>query len=305
MPINEQYIRPFISYLKLERGLSKNSYDGYERDVRQLLNYLATSSRNLDINLIELNHLRDFLTDLNVAGLAVRSQARTVSGIKAFFKFLFLEKLIDHNPASLLEGPKIGRHLPEVLTAKEIEIIINGIDLSLPAGFRNKTIIEVLYGCGLRVSECTGLLRSQIHFREGYLQILGKGHKERLVPLAGEAHNSLSILINEYLPHSTPKSGFEDFVFLNKFGRSLTRVMIFQIVRKLSKEAGIIKTISPHTFRHSFATHLVEGGADLRAVQEMLGHESILTTEIYTHLNSEYLIDTIHQFHPRSLSDNV
>jgi len=289
-----------MSYLRLERGLSDNSNESYERDVRRLIDYLESSTPGLDIKLIELRHLREFINDLNKAGLAVRSQARTISGIKAFFQFLFIEEIVDRNPASLLEGPKIGRHLPEVLTSDEIEAIIKNIDLSLPAGFRNKTIIEVLYGCGLRVSECTGLLISQIHFRDGYLQIIGKGHKERLVPLGGEAHKSLKVLINEYLPHATPKPGFEDFVFLNKFGKTLSRVMIFQIVRMLSDNAGIKKIISPHTFRHSFATHLVEGGADLRAVQEMLGHESILTTEIYTHLNREYLTDTIHRFHPRS-----
>jgi len=289
-----------MSYLRLERGLSDNSNESYERDVRRLIDYLESSTPGLDIKLIELRHLRKFINDLNKAGLAVRSQARTISGIKAFFQFLYIEEIVDHNPASLLEGPKIGRHLPEILTSDEIEAIIKNIDLSLPAGFRNKTIIEVLYGCGLRVSECTGLLISQIHFRDGYLQIMGKGQKERLVPLGGEAHKSLNVLINEYLPHVTPKPGFEDFVFLNKFGKTLSRIMIFQIVRMLSDNAGIIKTISPHTFRHSFATHLVEGGADLRAVQEMLGHESILTTEIYTHLNREYLTDTIHRFHPRS-----
>ncbi|MEA1876231.1 MAG: tyrosine recombinase [Bacteroidota bacterium] len=300
MSDNTQYIKPFMSYLRLEKGLSDNSNESYERDVRRLLTYLESATPGFDIRLIELSHLRDFLGDLNKAGLAVRSQARTVSGIKAFFKYLLLENTISHNPASLLEGPKIGRHLPEVLSAIEIETIINRIDLSIPAGFRNKVIIEVLYGCGLRVSECTGLLRSQIHFKDGYIQMIGKGHKERLIPLGGMAHKSLKILIQEYLPHSHPKPGFEDLVFLNKFGKSLTRGMIFQIVRKLSDEAGIKKTISPHTFRHSFATHLVEGGADLRAVQEMLGHESILTTEIYTHLNREYLTDTIHRFHPRS-----
>ncbi len=300
MSFNDQHIKAFISYLRLERGLSDNSIDSYERDVKRLLEYLESGIHKLDINKVNINHLRKFLAELNKAGLAVRSQARTVSGIKAFFQYSSIEGITDHNPASLLEGPKIGRHLPEVLSPEEIDKIINGIDLSLPAGYRNKTIIEVLYGCGLRVSECTGLLRSQIYFKSGYIRIVGKGHKERLVPLGGEAQKSLKTLVNEYLPHFSPKPGFEDFVFLNKFGKSLTRVMIFQIVKKLSNEAGIKKTISPHTFRHSFATHLVEGGADLRAVQEMLGHESILTTEIYTHLNREFLTDTVHRFHPRS-----
>lgn len=300
MSDNTPYIQPFLNYLRLERGLATNSNESYDRDVRRLFNYLESYYPGLDINQIELSHLREFITELNKAKLAVRSQARTVSGIKSFFKFLIIEKIIDHNPASLLEGPKIGRHLPEVLKIEEIESIISGIDLSQATGFRNKTIIEVLYGCGLRVSECIGILRSQIHFKDGYIQVIGKGHKERLVPLGGKAHSSLRILIKDYLPHSDPKPGFEDHIFLNKFGKSLSRVMIFQIVKQLSAEVGIKKTISPHTFRHSFATHLVEGGADLRAVQEMLGHESILTTEIYTHLNREYLTDTIHRFHPRS-----
>lgn len=300
MTDNFQYIKPFINYLRLERGLSNNSNDSYERDVNRFLKFIDNNHAGLDIKDIKLTHLRDFLIALNDAELSVRSQARTVSGIKSFFQFLELEKIVENNPSSLLEGPKIGRHLPEILNPNEISTIINKIDLSLPAGFRNKTIIEVLYGCGLRVSECTGLLRSQIFFKDGYLRIVGKGQKERLVPLGGYAHKSLERLITEYLPHIEAKPGFEDYVFLNKFGRSLTRHMIFQIVRKLAEEAGISKVISPHTFRHSFATHLVEGGADLRAVQEMLGHESILTTEIYTHLNKEYLSDTIHRFHPRS-----
>ncbi len=295
-----QYIKPFKSYLRLERGLSQNSYENYDRDVKRLLEYLDIESPELKITEIEISHLRGFLKALNQMGLAVRSQARMVSGIKTFFQYLSIEGEIKHNPASLLEGPKIGRHLPEILTADEIAKIIKKIDLSHPTGYRNMTIIEVLYGCGLRVSEAIGLLRSQIYFKEGYIRITGKGQKERLVPLGGKAHKSLQILIKDYLPHTAVNIDFEDFVFLNRFGKSLSRVMIFQIVKKLALEAGISKTISPHTFRHSFATHLVEGGADLRAVQDMLGHESILTTEIYTHLNKEYLRDTITRFHPRS-----
>ncbi|MCK5822066.1 MAG: tyrosine-type recombinase/integrase, partial [Bacteroidales bacterium] len=251
MSDNTPYIQPFLNYLRLERGLATNSNESYDRDVRRLFNYLESYYPGLDINQIELSHLREFITELNKAKLAVRSQARTVSGIKSFFKFLIIEKIIDHNPASLLEGPKIGRHLPEVLKIEEIESIISGIDLSQATGFRNKTIIEVLYGCGLRVSECIGILRSQIHFKDGYIQVIGKGHKERLVPLGGKAHSSLRILIKDYLPHSDPKPGFEDHIFLNKFGKSLSRVMIFQIVKQLSAEVGIKKTISPHTFRHS------------------------------------------------------
>lgn len=300
MSSNRQYIKPFLNFLRLEKGLAKNSREGYERDVDRLITYLDQEYEGITVKQIRLDHLRQFLNDLNQAGLAVRSQARTVSGIRTFFQFLSIEKIIETNPASLLEGPKIGRHLPEVLSPGEISAIIDKMDLSQTGAFRNKTIIEVLYGCGLRVSECAGLLRSQIHFEEGYIRIIGKGNKERLVPLDGLALKTLAIYLKDYRVHDSPLPGFEDFVFLNRFGRPLSRVMIFQIVKKLAQDAGIKKTISPHTFRHSFATHLVEGGADLRAVQEMLGHESILTTEIYTHLNREYLSDTIHRFHPRS-----
>lgn len=213
-----------------------------------------------------------------------------------------LEGIIDKNPAGLLESPKTSRKLPDILTAKEIDLIISTIDLSLEHGYRNRTIIEILYGCGLRVSELNGLLISNINFKYQYIRIIGKGNKERLVPLGSKAISSLENYLSLYRSKTMVQNGFEDHVFINRFGKSLSRVMIFQIVKSCVSEAGIKKTVSPHTFRHSFASHLVEGGADLRAVQELLGHESILTTEIYTHLNREYLVDTISRFHPRSTS---
>ena len=228
------------------------------------------------------------------------SQARIISGLRSFFKYLKLEGLIESNPASLLEAPKTGRKLPDILTIGEIEDIISGIDLSTEQGYRNKTIIELLYGCGLRVSELTGLLISNINLQHQFLRIVGKGNKERLVPMGTHAIKSVESYLDHYRKQSSVKQGFEDHLFLNRFGRSISRVMVFQIIKTCVENAGIRKNISPHTFRHSFASHLVEGGADLRVVQELLGHESILTTEIYTHLNREYLEDTIRRFHPRS-----
>ena len=300
MSINDLIIKSFTSYLKLERAFSDNSIDGYMRDVKSFASFLESDYPELEITEIELDHLREFIGIINNLGLSVRSQARTVSGIKTFFSFLILENLIQDNPSALLEAPKIGRHLPEVLSADDIDKIIRAIDLSKDHGYRNKTIIELLYGCGLRVSECINLLISQTYMSEEYIRVVGKGNKERLVPIGGSALTTLKRYLNDYHPHLHPKREFEDYIFLNKYGRSLSRVAIFQLVKSLARDAGIEKTISPHTFRHSFATHLVEGGADLRAVQEMLGHESILTTEIYTHLNREFLVDTIHQYHPRS-----
>ena len=300
MSINELLVKSFASYLKLERGLSDNSIDGYLRDVKAFSSFIGTDYPEIEINDIKLEHLRKFINLINEVGLSVRSQARTVSGIKTFYSFLVLENYVDENPSSLLESPKVGRHLPEVLTACEIDEIISVIDLSKDNGYRNKTIIEILYGCGLRVTECISLLISQTFLDDEYIRIVGKGNKERLVPIGGTALKALKTYLNDYHVHLSPKKGFEDFIFLNKFGKPLSRIAIFQLVKSLAQDAKINKIISPHTFRHSFATHLVEGGADLRAVQEMLGHESILTTEIYTHLNREFLVDTIHQYHPRS-----
>lgn len=300
MSINKLLIKQFANYLKLERALSENSIDGYLRDITSFASFLKSDYPEIEVANIKLEHLREFISLINQLGLSVRSQARTVSGLRTFYSFLVLENYVTENPSSLLEAPKIGRHLPEILSVSEIDKIIRSIDLSKESGYRDKTIIEVLYGCGLRVSECINLKISQTYLTDEYIRIVGKGNKERLVPIGGSALKALKTYLNDYHPHLNSQLGYEDHIFLNKFGKGLSRVAIFQLVKSLAMNAEIDKTISPHTFRHSFATHLVEGGADLRAVQEMLGHESILTTEIYTHLNKEFLVDTIHQFHPRS-----
>ncbi len=253
----------------------------------------------LPVGSVSSDHLRGFLAWLGEIGLSARSQARILSGIKCFFRFLAMENLLGENPAALLETPRLGRHLPEVLSNPEIVKILDTIDLSRPWGHRNKAIIEILYGCGLRVTELITLKMSQVHVEDGYLRVLGKGSKERLVPLGTPAIKALELYIAGTRVHQTIKSDFSDIVFINNRGTGLTRVMIFHMVKEMAKAAGIRREISPHTFRHSFATHLVENGADLRAVQEMLGHESILTTEIYTHLNREFLRKTVRQYHPR------
>ena len=298
--ISNQLINSYVHYLKLERALAGNSIEGYAHDIFRLQEFLEFHYSDIGIKDIRREHLSHFLQILNELGLSVRTQARMLSGVKGFFQFLELEGEIHQNPTHLLESPKIGRHLPEVLNAEEIDLMIRQIDLSREGGYRDKTILELLYGCGLRVSECTGLLKSNLHLKEEYLRIKGKGSKERLVPIGGLALKALSTFLQDYHPHFHPQKGYEDYIFLNRFGKPLSRISVFNLVRKTAELAGIKKTISPHTLRHSFATHLVEGGADLRAVQEMLGHESILTTEIYTHLNSDYLLDTVNRFHPRS-----
>ena len=291
-------IKGFKSYLKIERSLSENSILAYIRDVEKFANY------SISINLNELkitrNHISGFLVILNDDGISPRSQARIISGIKAFYKYLIMEDYIKLDPTELIESPKIGFRLPDILSLIEIDQLISAIDLSEKHGERNRAIIETLYSCGLRVSELINLQLSNINFNEGYLKVTGKGNKERLSPISGKALKYLSIYINEIRNHQNIKTGHFDFVFLNNRGSKLSRVMIFIIIKKLAERIGLKKKISPHTFRHSFATHLIEGGADLRAVQEMLGHESITTTEIYTHLDTDYLRSNIIQFHPRS-----
>lgn len=292
-------LRDYEGFLKLEKGLSANSIEAYLRDINKLLQYLELLEIEADPK--DLNHkqLHDFLVWISELGLSARSQARMLSGLKAFFHYLLIEDLIEKNPTALLEGPKLGRKLPEVLSVTEIDLLLSKIDLSKPEGQRNKAMLETLYSCGLRVSELIGLKISNIYRAEGFIRIIGKGDKERLVPVSLRALKEIDF----YLPdrnalHIQPDS--EDILFLNRRGKMLTRVMVFTIIKDLAKAAGIQKNISPHTFRHSFATHLVEGGADLRAVQEMLGHESITTTEIYTHLDREYLREAIISYHPRS-----
>ena len=296
----ESYINGFKSYLKLERSLSDNSVEAYTHDINKLTQFLEYKKYSLSPAKIELKHLQEFLKWANQLGMNARTQARVISGIKAFYKYLLLEDLINNDPTTLLETPKIGRKLPETLSPDEINELITAIDLSKPEGERNKAMLETLYGSGLRVSELTHLKLSDLYFNEGYLRITGKGDKERLVPIGKVAIKQIEIYKEQVRCHLQIKKEFEDIVFLNRRGSKLTRVMIFTIVKELAEKIGLQKNISPHTFRHSFATHLIEGGADLRAVQEMLGHESITTTEIYTHLDRDYLRNEIIQYHPRS-----
>ena len=294
----ESSIKGFKSYLQIERSLSDNSVQAYIHDIKKFANYAIPLKLN-ELK-IQRENISDFLAELKDDGIAARSQARIISGIKAFYKYLIIEDYIKHDPTELIESPKVGFKLPDTLSLIEIDKLISAVDLSNKQGERNRAILETLYSCGLRVSELTNLKISNIYFNEGYLKVIGKGDKERLAPIGGRALKYLTTYINEVRNHQTIKKGQEDFVFLNNRGAGLTRVMIFLIIQKLAAEIGLKKKISPHTFRHSFATHLIEGGADLRAVQEMLGHESITTTEIYTHLDKDYLRSNIIQFHPRS-----
>lgn len=296
----QPYINDFRIFLQLEKSLSANSIEAYTHDIDKLVTFMDLRYDSLSPTRVELHHLTAFLAWVNELGLSARSQARIISGIKSFYKFLLLEDTIETDPTTLLETPRVGRKLPEVLNHEEVELILAQIDLSKPAGRRNKAMLEVLYGCGLRVSELTELRLSHIYFDQGFIRVTGKGHKERLVPVGRIALRE----IRNYLPdrNSLPviDRDHEDILFLNRRGRKLSRVMVFTMIKDLVSAAGIKKNISPHTFRHSFATELIDRGADLRAVQEMLGHESILTTEIYTHLDREFLRDAIIRFHPRS-----
>jgi integrase/recombinase XerD len=294
------YREAFRTHLRLEKSLAGNSIEGYLADVTKLFQFMDIAHPDLAAQSITLDHLREFLEWLNGLGISARSQARILSGIKNYFRFLNLENLISENPASLLETPRLARYLPDILSVAEIEKILSCIDLSKKWGHRNLALIEVLYGCGLRVSELINLKLSQISFEDGYVRVTGKGSKERLVPLGGPASKALHLYLKGCRVHLVIQSLYQDYVFINNRGTGLTRVMIFHLVRKLAEQSGLRKKISPHTFRHSFATHLIENGADLRAVQEMLGHESILTTEIYTHLNSDFLTETVNRFHPRA-----
>lgn len=294
------YRRGFQTYLKLEKSLSSNSIEAYLRDFDKFVQYLEQSKQDLPLARIADKQINGFMAYLFELGISARSQARILSGLKAFYKYLLLEDLVEVDPTSLIEGPKLGVKLPEVLSIQEIDLIIATIDLSSKEGERNRALLETLYSCGLRVSELIGLKISDLLFDDGFVRIKGKGNKERLVPIGTSAMKYISYYFNARRNHQLVKKEAEDIVFLNNRGGALSRVMIFTMIKKLSKEAGITKNISPHTFRHSFATHLVDGGADLRAVQEMLGHESITTTEIYTHLDRQYLKDAIVAFHPRA-----
>jgi integrase/recombinase XerD len=292
------YIKGYKAWLQVEKSLADNSVEAYLRDINHLTNYLEKHFNKIAIDDINLKHVEGFIGIVHELGFSATSQARITSGIKSFFKYCVLEDIIKHNPVELLEAPKTARKLPDTLSFEEIELLISKIDLSQPQGQRNKAIIETLYSCGLRVSELVQLKLSELQADMGYLKVIGKGNKERIVPIGNEALKYIEIYCNTIRNTIAIKKGQEDFIFLNRNGSALTRVMIFLIIKELAKLAGITKTISPHAFRHSFATHLVEGGADLRAVQEMLGHESITTTEIYTHLDSTFLKTTLQLHHP-------
>lgn len=299
----EMQVRHFSNYLKIERSLSANSVEAYIHDVQMLQQFIAMKDPQRSPLQITTKVLQGFLEYINELGMSAHSQARILSGIKAFYKYMLFEELIDKDPTALIEGPKLGRKLPDTLSYPEIEKLFNAIDMSSAEGGRNRAMLEVLYSSGLRVSELTDLKMNNVYFDIGFLRIVGKGNKERLVPIGRDAMKFLKIYIDEIRgkhPHKPPQKDSEIFVFLNRNGKKLTRVMIFTIIKRLASSIALNKTISPHTFRHSFATHLIEGGADLRAVQEMLGHESITTTEIYTHLDRDYLRQVIQEFHPRS-----
>jgi len=291
------YIKGYRAYLRLERSLSENTIEAYCNDVLKLESYLEETNVR-SVKQVEKKHLHDFLKWIVELGLAPYTQARIVSGLKSFFKFLVLDEVLETNPTSLLEAPKLGRKLPDTLAHNEILGMLDHIDRSKPQGERNRAIIETLYACGLRVSELVNLKISNLYLDEGFIRVIGKGDKERLVPIHDEASESIKLYVDQVRVHIDIKPGEEDTVFLSARGGKLSRVMIFYIIKDLAEKAGINKRISPHTFRHSFATELVEHGADLRAVQEMLGHVSITTTEIYTHLDRKYLRDTIVAHHP-------
>jgi integrase/recombinase XerD len=294
----EPYKKGFKAYLQLEKSLSDNSVEAYLHDIEKLTEYFQQSQNLKTPEEVELKDLEKFLKWITELGMTASSQARIISGIRAFYKYCLLENITVKDPSLLLEAPKLKRMLPDVLSFEEIENVISQIDLSKAEGGRNKAILETMYRCGLRVSEVINLKISQLHLEVGFVRVIGKGNKERLVPVGKSAVKYINIYKNKIRIHATPTAGNEDILFLNNRGSKLSRVMIFLIIKDLVKKAGIKKNISPHTFRHSFATHLIEGGADLRAVQEMLGHESITTTEIYTHLDREFLRKTLEKYHP-------
>ncbi|MES2799949.1 MAG: site-specific tyrosine recombinase XerD [Bacteroidota bacterium] len=298
MTIWNRYIKDFVSYLKIEKGLAENSIAGYQNDVLKLRDF----SEPLNVSPVDVTHsqLKEFIAELYDLGLSARSQARIISGIKQFYTFLLIEDVIQDDPSELLEMPRIGQKLPEILTIEEIDQLISAIDMSKNEGHRNRAIIETLYSCGLRVSELVNLKFSNLYFEEGFIRVIGKGDKERLVPVNAGVEKEINLYKNHIRNQQDIKPGNENIVFLNRRGAQLTRVMIFTIVKDLAHAVGLKKSISPHTFRHSFATHLIEGGANLRAVQEMLGHESITTTELYTHLDQRFLREAIISFHPRN-----
>lgn len=294
------FTKQFKAFLKLERSLADNSIEAYLADIAKLQNFLELKERDLTPTKVQQTDLVDFIEFLNELGMSPYSQARIISGIKAFYKFLVYEELITKDPSELIEAPKLGRKLPDTLNIHEIEQLFEAIDHSKSEGARNRAMLETLYSSGLRVSELTDLRISNVYEDLGFLRIIGKGNKERLVPIGKTALKYIKIYRDQVRVHQVIKPGQEDYLFLNRRGAKLSRVMVFTVIKNLAAATGLKKNISPHTFRHSFATHLIEGGADLRAVQEMLGHESITTTEIYTHLDRDYLKQIITEYHPRS-----
>lgn len=290
----------YESFLRLEKSLSQNSVSAYVNDINKLISFLDDDFKKLSPDKVKLQHLKSFVEWLNQKGVSPRTQARTISGIKSFFRYLLIEEKITSDPTTLLESPRIGRKLPDILSMEEIDLLIDSIDLSKPEGQRNRAMLETLYSCGLRVSELVNLKISNLYFDQNYVKIEGKGEKERLVPISKNAIDEIAKYMEGSRKDMNISKESANILFLNRRGKKLSRVMVFTIIKGLSEKVGLGKKISPHTFRHSFATHLINGGADLRAVQEMLGHESILTTEIYTHLDKDYLKTTIQQFHPRS-----
>jgi len=295
----DAYLRDFGNYLRLERSLSAHSIEAYLRDVKKLQEYARLQKTPFTALTTSHKNLQQFLVYVHQLGLSAHSQARLLSGLKSFFRFLMAEELIDKDPTELLEGPRLGRTLPDTLDYHEIVRLLEAIDLSVPEGTRNRAMLEGLYGSGLRGSELVNLKLNQVLREAGFLRIVGKGSKERLVPVGEDALKYLRLYVEEVRVHLTPQKGFEAVVFLNRSGKKMSRVFVFLMIKSLAEKAGIRKAVSPHTFRHSFATHLIEGGAGLRAVQEMLGHESITTTEIYTHLDRDYLKQVVQEFHPR------
>lgn len=295
----QSQLKGYKAFLSLERSLSKNSIDAYLHDVKKLISFFESQDKNPTLLNIELADLQKFLKHLNELGLAAGSQARIISGLKSFFNFLLQEDELTSSPAEFLEAPKLSRKLPEVLSIHEVEQFLTAIDVSTEKGTRDKAICETLYSCGLRISEVSDLLISNYYADAGFIRIIGKGNKERLVPIGSQAVKFVNLYLENYRNKIDPKKDHNDTLFLSKRGKALSRTMLFYIIKDTAKKAGIEKNVYPHSFRHSFATHLIEGGADLRAVQEMLGHESITTTEIYTHLDKNFLRETIAMHHPR------
>lgn len=295
----QSYIKGFKAYLQLEKSYAANTIEAYLRDVGKFVSYLEANNLNISVGEVTLENLEDFLAYLYEFGFDAQSQARIISGIKSFYKYLVLEDVISVNPTELLLAPKKARKLPDTLSVTEINLLIDSIDHSTPEGMRNRAMLETLYSSGLRVSELVNLKISDLFLNDGFIRVIGKGNKERIVPIGAQAIKHITLYREFSRVHVNIQKGEEDMLFLNRRGRRLSRVYVFMVIKECANAVGLQKTISPHTFRHSFATHLVEGGADLRAVQEMLGHASITTTEIYTHLDREYLRSTINAYHPR------